>query len=103
MESLLDPRRVDTQPSNSRRPSLLDAELLLARAAGATVTPEVVVFDSHGNRCYRGRIDGRFPDLGREASSVQHHELIQALEAILIRKVPKPAATQSVGCRLTFM
>ena len=43
-----------------------DRDHTLVKKAGATITPEAAVFDARERLVYRGRIDDRFVELGRE-------------------------------------
>ncbi len=73
----------------------------VARALGATRTPEVVVLDGEKRIRYRGRIDSQYrtggvqPTAGRE-------DLREALEDILADREVKVAETPVDGCRITF-
>ena len=49
----------DLSPSTT-----IDRDHSLVRRAGATITPEVAVFDKTGALVYRGRIDNRYTDFG---------------------------------------
>ena len=60
---------------------LRDPTLALAKFAGATVTPEAVVV-ANGKIAYRGRIDDRYVDLGRERPAPTQRDLFDALTAI---------------------
>jgi hypothetical protein len=69
----------------------------LVRLTGVTVTPEAVVY-AGGRIVYRGRIDDRYVDLGRERPAPTVHDLADSLTAVLSGKpVPRPV-TQAVGC-----
>jgi len=79
-------------------PAAIDADRAIARAGGATVTPEAVVIDPPGTVRYRGRIDDTYAALGRRRPAATRHELIEALDAVLAaRPVPRPK-TDAVGC-----
>lgn len=79
---------------------LLDPQQALARALGVRVTPEVAVVDGEGRIAYRGRIDDRFPELGKKRPAATRHDLRDALDAVLAgRTVPTPR-TRAVGCLL---
>ncbi len=75
----------------------------LVKLAGATITPEAAVFDAQGNIVYRGRIDDRFVDLGRERPVATTHDLRNALTALLAGTPVTPARTQAVGCYIADM
>jgi len=77
--------------------ALRDPKLALVKFAGATVTPEAVVVVG-GNVVYRGRIDDRYVDLGRERPAPTRRDLFDTLTAILDGKPVPLAKTQAVGC-----
>jgi hypothetical protein len=81
---------------------LRDPKQALAKFAGATVTPEAVVVAA-GKVAYRGRIDDRYVDLGRERPSPTQRDLFDALTAILAGKPAPHATTQAVGCFISDM
>lgn len=69
----------------------------LAKFTGATITPEAAVVVG-GRVAYRGRIDDRFVDLGRERPAPTRRDLFDALSAIVDGKPVPHATTQAVGC-----
>lgn len=76
---------------------VLDPEHQLVHALGATVTPEAVVVVAD-MVAYRGRIDDRYVDFGKQRASASQRDLRQALEAALAgRPVPNPR-TKAIGC-----
>lgn len=79
-------------------PGLLDPQHRLVKRAGATVTPEAAVFGPGGKLIYHGRIDDRYPSLGRRREVVTTHELRASLDAMLSGKPVPVAATKAVGC-----
>jgi thiol-disulfide isomerase/thioredoxin len=80
-----------------------DAAHRLAKSVGATITPEAAVLDANRRLIYRGRIDDRFVELGRERSRATTHDLRDALTASLAGKPVAPAKTQAVGCYIADM
>jgi hypothetical protein len=74
-----------------------DPKLALVKFTGATVTPEAVVV-AGGKVVYRGRIDDRYVDLGRERPAPTRRDLFEALTAIVTGKAVAQATTQAVGC-----
>jgi hypothetical protein len=80
--------------------ALRDPAHVLVRRTGATVTPEAVVFDGHGEVRYRGRIDDRFIALGVARPAPARHDLEDALVALLHGRAPPQAVTPAVGCAL---
>ncbi|MFO0868912.1 MAG: redoxin family protein [Pirellulales bacterium] len=82
-------------------PAVLDPQLELARALGATRMPEVVVLIPDGTAVYQGRIDDRYPAPG--APRREHptsHDLRDALDAFLTGKPIATPRTPAVGCPL---
>lgn len=77
--------------------ALRDPRHELAKMAGTTVTPEAAVFNSAG-LVYRGRIDDRFVELGRERPVATRHDLEDALALTLAGKPVSPNTTQAFGC-----
>ncbi len=80
-----------------------DPDHTLVKMAGATITPEAVAFDGRQRLVYRGRIDDRFVELGRERPSAARRDLRNALTAILAGKRVSPSQTQAVGCFIADM
>lgn len=79
-------------------PYLHDEDQSVARAYGATRTPEAFVFDAQGKLKYHGRIDDNYEDPQR----VRSHDLKSALEAVLAGKPPDAAETPAVGCTIKW-
>src|SRR6187402_2926522 len=78
--------------------SVRDASL--AKKTGVTVTPEVAVMA--GDRMvYRGRIDDRYVELGRERPKPTSHDLEAALTAVIAGKPVEVRETRAVGCILS--
>ncbi|MDR3689879.1 MAG: hypothetical protein P4L46_10905 [Fimbriimonas sp.] len=82
---------------------LLDPKGVLSTFCHATVTPEAVVFDAQGRQEYCGRIDDRYPSLGRQKPAATTHDLRDALDAILAHRSPKPALGPPVGCTIVHL
>jgi len=76
---------------------LRDPTQALVKFTGATVTPEAAVV-AGGRVVYRGRIDDRYVDLGRERPAPTQRDLFDALTAILAGKPAPHPTTQAVGC-----
>lgn len=79
---------------------LLDHEQRLAKALGASVTPEAVVLRPDGQIAYRGRIDDRFVDYGKSRSEPSRRDLAAALEEVLAGHEVSTPTTKAVGCPL---
>ncbi len=80
-------------------PALRDPRHRLARAMGATVTPEAIVYRGR-ERVYRGRIDDRQIDFARERPAPTTHELDDAIAAALAGRAPPTAEAPAFGCAL---
>jgi hypothetical protein len=74
-------------------PYVVDDTSAVARAFGATVTPEAFLFDAKGKLAYHGAIDD-----SKDATKVQIRYLQDALDAVLGGKAPPRAETKSIGC-----
>jgi AhpC/TSA family len=84
-------------------PVLRDPDHVLVRQAGVHVTPEaaVYVFDADTPRlAYRGRIDDRVIELGRQRPRATRFDLRDALESTLDRKASELVATPAAGCEI---
>ena len=79
-------------------PYVVDATSNLARAFGATKTPEAFLFDKEGKLVYHGAID----DNGQEPSKVENAYLKLALEAVLNGAEVPVKETKSIGCGIKF-
>lgn len=79
--------------------ALLDPRHLLAKACGATITPEAVVVTKHGI-AYRGRIDDQWRKLGSRAPEASQHDLAVAVRNVLNGRPVAQPFPQAVGCLL---
>lgn len=85
-------------PKGYAFPYAVDEASAVARAFGATRTPEAYLFDEGGKLVYHGTID----DSTYDAEKVTKPYLKNAVEALLGgRSVPDPE-TRSVGCGIKF-
>jgi hypothetical protein len=84
----------------------LDNTQSLARMAQVTTTPEAAVFVPRNGalrEVYRGRIDDRYLSLGTERPQATHHDLEEAIRAVLAGKlVPQPGGPP-VGCSIVTL
>jgi hypothetical protein len=78
--------------------ALRDSKHDLAKASGATITPEAAVYAAKGAQMYRGRIDDRYSAVGIEKAQAARHDLHDAIAAALVGKSAKQKFTQAVGC-----
>jgi len=79
-------------------PYVVDATSGVARAFGASVTPEAFLFDKAGKLAYHGTID----DNRKEADKVKVRYLKDALDAVVAGKAPAVPETKGLGCGIKF-
>jgi hypothetical protein len=79
-------------------PALRDPRHALVRKAGATMTPEAVVYAGDGTAVYRGRIDNWYAALSTARPAATEHDLRDALESVLAGERGPLRTTQVVGC-----
>jgi peroxiredoxin len=79
-------------------PYVVDATSNVARAFGATRTPEAFLFDKDGKLVYHGAID----DNGQEPDKVQNAYLKNALDSVVAGKDVAVKETKSIGCGIKF-
>ena len=78
-------------------PYVVDATSDLARAFGATHTPEIFLFDAKGKLVYHGAVDDN-----KDEKSVQRPWLMQAVSSVAAGKPVATAETKSFGCGIKF-
>ncbi len=83
-------------------PVLVDATQTLARQTGAAATPEVAVVSPAGKLLYRGRIDDRVADFGKNRQRPARQDLRLALSEILDGKPVAQPITKAIGCAIPF-
>jgi peroxiredoxin len=79
-------------------PYVVDDTSNVARAFGATKTPEAFLFDKDGKLVYHGAVD----DNGQEPSKVENAYLKNALDAVASGKDVPVKETKSIGCGIKF-
>ena len=77
---------------------VVDATSDVARAFGATRTPEAFLFDGKGLLVYHGAID----DNAHQPSQVKVHYLEEAVNALLEGKAITLKETKALGCGIAF-
>jgi hypothetical protein len=80
--------------------ALLDRRNVLARRAGATVTPEAAVFLPDGRQVYRGRINDLYVDYGKARFAPTTNDLRDMLELIVRGEKVEMQTTVAVGCHI---
>ncbi len=78
----------------------VDRERELIRELAPKVTPEVVVVDKNRTIRYRGRIDDRYPSIGKKRQVVTTHDLRDALAALAAGRPVAVTQTKAVGCSI---
>jgi peroxiredoxin len=81
-----------------RFPYVVDETSAVARAFGATRTPEAFLFDADGLLVYHGAVDDS-PEAPKE---VQRSWLREAVQALLERSPIEPPATKVIGCLIQW-
>lgn len=79
-------------------PYLRDASQEVARAYGASHTPQLFVFDRQRRLRYTGKIDDNWQD----PRAVTRRYLREALDALLGGASPKEAETRAIGCTIKW-
>jgi peroxiredoxin len=79
-------------------PYVVDETSAVARAYGASKTPEVYLFDAGGKLVYHGAID----DNAEDAAAVKTPYLRQAIDAMLAGQPIPMAETKALGCSIKF-
>ena len=79
--------------------SVRDTDLKLVKMTRVSITPEVAVMKGD-QLLYRGRIDDRYVELGKERPAPTRHDLEDALTAVIAGKPVATKSTQAVGCIL---
>lgn len=77
-------------------PYVVDATSDVARAFGASKTPEVYLFDAAGKLVYQGTVD----DNAEKPEAVTKLYLKEALGAVAAGKVPAVQQTKALGCSI---
>ena len=79
-------------------PYVVDATSDVARAFGATRTPEIFLFDAKGLLVYHGAVD----DNAKEPKAVKDPWLRQAVDAVTAGHTVATAETKALGCTIKF-
>ena len=85
-------------PVNVIRIPAVDATSEVARAFGATRTPEAYLFDADGKLVYHGTID----DNAKEPAKVSQRYLENALRSVAEGKAVVVSETKALGCSIKF-
>lgn len=79
-------------------PYVMDATSEVARAFGATHTPEAYLFDARGKLVYHGGVD----DNAADEQAVKQPWLRQAVDAVAAGKQVSLAETKAFGCGIKY-
>lgn len=79
-------------------PARVDAGQALATRAGATVTPQAVVYAPGGVLAYSGRINNLYAALGRPRQAATEHDLRNALDDLMAGRPVRTPRTEAIGC-----
>jgi len=79
-------------------PYVVDETSDVARAFGATRTPEAFLFDAEGRLVYHGTID----DNAHEPGKVEKRYLRDAVDAVVAGKAVTTQETKALGCSIKF-
>ncbi len=77
---------------------LFDEEKKLVKHLGASITPEVFVYDKKSKLVYSGRIDNWAYAPGKTRTVITKHELSDVLQKLNDGKIVPFHKTQAVGC-----
>ena len=77
-------------------PYVVDATSAVAKAFGASRTPEVFLFDAQGRLVYHGTVD----DNARDAAAVEKTYLKDAVHAVAAGKAVAVSQTTALGCSI---
>lgn len=97
-EDGFDAMKTRAQERDFQFPYVVDETSGLARAFGATRTPEAFLFDASGKLVYHGTID----DNAHEPAKVEARYLRDALEAVATGSEVPIAETKALGCGIKF-
>lgn len=77
----------------------IDYDKVKTEFYGATIAPEVVVYDEKNDKLlYRGRIDNSFDKVGSRRRVITSRDLRDVLAAIVSQQEIETKETQAIGC-----
>ena len=95
----------DYQPMKQRAkelglkfPYVVDATSEVARAFGASRTPEIFLFDAEGKLVYHGAVD----DNANDEKAVENPWLDQAVDAVVTGRPVSTTETKAFGCTIKY-
>lgn len=81
-------------------PAVRDTAQELVKHTGVSVSPEVAVLDPRARVVYRGRIDDRYVDFGKDRPVPTQRDLERTLDAVVAGTAIAVRETRAVGCIL---
>jgi peroxiredoxin len=78
--------------------ALRDPRHALVKLTNVNVTPEAAVFLPDGHEVYRGRIDDRYVDFGKERPAPTTHDLDQVLRSVIGGRTIANSTSRAIGC-----
>ena len=81
---------------------MIDSTLRTAKGHGATVTPQVFLYDQSGALVYSGLVDDYYESLGRHRKIVRTKFLEQSIRSFLADNKVEIAITKPIGCIINF-
>jgi peroxiredoxin len=97
-EDAFDEMKARARQLGFKFPYVVDATSDLARAFGATHTPEAYLFDAQGRLVYHGGVD----DNAADEKAVKQPWLRQAVDAVAAGRSVPWAETKAFGCSIKF-
>jgi len=94
----MDAMKQRAKDTGMKFPYVVDATSSVARAFGATRTPEVFLFDKNGKLVYHGAVDDNKEDPGKASNAY----LKDALDAVVAGTDVAVKETKSIGCTIKF-
>ncbi|MGQ0812553.1 MAG: thioredoxin family protein [Nitrospiraceae bacterium] len=98
-EDRFDQMKVRAKAKGFNFPYLRDESQQVARAYGATHTPQLFVFDVDRRLRYSGKID----DNWQQPQAVNRRYLRDALDALLQGREPSEPFTHAIGCTIKWL
>jgi peroxiredoxin len=91
--------RIERRNRGYQFPYLFDETQEVARAYGATCTPDFFLYDKDHRLVYRGQFDDARPGNGKPITGI---DLTLAVEALLAGKQPVAVQKPSMGCNVKW-
>ncbi len=93
------PMAAEARAAGYACPYVFDESQSVARAFGASCTPDFFLFDASHTLVYRGQLDDSRPSNGKPVTGA---DLRAALDAVLAGKAPAAAQKPSIGCNIKW-